>query len=91
LGLDIRFRHILYRKLKEWKHNKLIILGTSDQAEADAVSDRVLVMQNGRAIDRSSQAGGRLMINLNLSFSSVSDWSRAKDIWKAHLKKRHVV
>lgn len=30
LGLDNRFRGIFYEKLKEWKSNKLIILGTSD-------------------------------------------------------------
>jgi ABC-2 type transport system ATP-binding protein len=30
LGLDARFRSIFHRKLSEWKHDKLIILGTSD-------------------------------------------------------------
>lgn len=69
LGLDIRFRHILYRKLKEWKQNKLIILGTSDHCEASNVSDRVLVMQDGRAIDSLSRVGGRLIINLKITLS----------------------
>jgi ABC-2 type transport system ATP-binding protein len=34
LGLDIRFKNILHRKLRIWKEHKLIILGTSDQTEA---------------------------------------------------------
>jgi ABC-2 type transport system ATP-binding protein len=34
LGLDIRFKNILHRKLRTWKEHKLIILGTSDQTEA---------------------------------------------------------
>lgn len=30
LGLDIRFKRIFWQKIKKWKANKLIIVGTSD-------------------------------------------------------------
>jgi ABC-type Na+ transport system ATPase subunit NatA len=68
MGLDIRFRSILHRKLKEWKQNKLIIIGTSDQAEADAIGDKVWVLQNGRAIDPSTVKAGKMMTQIILRF-----------------------
>lgn len=30
LGLDVRFKQIFWEKLRKWKENKLIIVGTSD-------------------------------------------------------------
>ena len=30
MGLDLRFKRIFWQKLKEWKEQRLIIIGTSD-------------------------------------------------------------
>ncbi len=39
VGLDVRSRGIFYQKLKKWKANKLIIIGTSDTEQAETISD----------------------------------------------------
>ena len=54
LGLDNRFRGLLYKKLREWKQSKLIMIGTSDGSEAENISDKIWTIQKSKIVDQNS-------------------------------------
>lgn len=90
LGLDIRFKNILHRKLRVWKEHKLIILGTSDQTEAEAVSDRVYVLQKGRAVNRTNLSSKRLITRINISFGDFDCHQEALQITDSFFKTQSI-
>jgi ABC-2 type transport system ATP-binding protein len=48
VGLDLRFQRIFWNKLKQWKESKLIIVFTSNNNEAEAISDRIWYFQKAK-------------------------------------------
>ena len=49
-GLDLNARRKLWNMLKNYKHNRIIILTTHYMDEADILGDRIGIMANGQLI-----------------------------------------
>jgi ABC-type multidrug transport system ATPase subunit len=83
LGLDTRFRGVLYRKLREWREGRLILVGTADREEAEAVSDRIFVLRRAHAVDYASDRRRKRISQLTLRFSSAAAYARGVTIVRA--------
>jgi ABC-type multidrug transport system ATPase subunit len=83
LGLDTRFRGVLYRKLRQWREGRLIFVGTADREEAEAVSDRIFVLRRAHAVDYASDRRRKRIAQLTLRFSSASVYARGVTIVRA--------
>lgn len=80
LGLDVRFKKIFWEKLRKWKENKLIIVGTSDSEEAELISDKIWILDRSKMIDYAIYKKKKLMIVFSLSFFTISELSRGKEL-----------
>ena len=65
--------------LKEWKQDKLIIVGTSDNEEAETISDRIWLINNGKLSDYLSYKTAKYF-ELNLEFYKKDHFTFCKNI-----------
>ena len=65
--------------LKEWKQHKLIIVGTSDNEEAETISDRIWLINNGKLSDYLSYKTTKYF-ELSLEFYKNEDFTFCQKI-----------